>query len=499
MRIHLVTIGYGQSILGSLPPASVAQSYSRTLTAIGGAGTKKLEITSEDVPDTIVFTDNGDSTATFSMTNPQTEGTYSVTVRATDVERRRWSRTFELVIFSNFGPADIYVIVTLTTAGPYLGGQSVSFDIEVGNNGPSPATNIDVIVDPTNLTITGASGACGTLPCTIASIASGASTTITATATIDAAGAFSLEANVSADQTDPNPSNNTDSDGGTATAPEFVDDFVTVAAAYGLDKLISTATVALRVRRSSDNAEQDIGFDGIDFDETSLLAFVGANNGFVVTWYDQSGNGEHVSNATSSAQPQIVVSGVVNYGIAWDGSNDRLFTTSFAALSNRAMTVFMDARINTTGSGVVYATLYAEYFTGSPNGFYLGYDPRSSGFSPAWTFNLANGTSSSNTVTYAISGGFDMGDDFHLMTYMADLQGTPDAGGKHTVYRDGTLETNEGHQVSGSLTGLLDWTTLEVGGNAAAGFFSNCAIRSLVICAGDQLAQRANVEGVLSQ
>lgn len=42
-----------------------------------------------------------------------------------------------------------------------------------------------------------------------------------------------------------------------------------------------------------------------------MLAFCGAGNGFVKTWYDQSGNDKHATQTTTTAQPTIVSSGVV--------------------------------------------------------------------------------------------------------------------------------------------------------------------------------------------
>ena len=80
---------------------------------------------------------------------------------------------------------------------------------------------------------------------------------------------------------------------------------------YSMRKISSTATNCIRVRRSSDNAEQDIGFVGNDLDTASLLSFVGANDGFVTTWYDQSGNSRDAVNATAATQPRIVNSGVL--------------------------------------------------------------------------------------------------------------------------------------------------------------------------------------------
>lgn len=75
---------------------------------------------------------------------------------------------------------------------------------------------------------------------------------------------------------------------------------------YSLRKLSSTATVSCRVRRSSDNVEQDIGFVGDNLDTTSLLSFIGANNGWIVKMYDQKGTGKNLTQSTASAQFQIV-------------------------------------------------------------------------------------------------------------------------------------------------------------------------------------------------
>jgi hypothetical protein len=62
-----------------------------------------------------------------------------------------------------------------------------------------------------------------------------------------------------------------------------------MAAAYSLSQLFTTYTgYAIRVRRSSDNAEADIGFDGTDLDTASLTSFCSGTDGFVTTWYDQS-------------------------------------------------------------------------------------------------------------------------------------------------------------------------------------------------------------------
>jgi hypothetical protein len=68
----------------------------------------------------------------------------------------------------------------------------------------------------------------------------------------------------------------------------------------------------IRVSRSSDSTEQDIGVgaDGL-LDTSALTTFVGASTGSVVKVYDQSGNGRDFGNATPTNAPQIVVSGTL--------------------------------------------------------------------------------------------------------------------------------------------------------------------------------------------
>ena len=85
-------------------------------------------------------------------------------------------------------------------------------------------------------------------------------------------------------------------------------------AAYSIRKLTpSYAGPALRVRRSSDNTEQDINFTGSgDLDQVALLAFVSGSDGYVSIWYDQSGFGRNATQATLSKQALLVSGGVLN-------------------------------------------------------------------------------------------------------------------------------------------------------------------------------------------
>lgn len=93
----------------------------------------------------------------------------------------------------------------------------------------------------------------------------------------------------------------------------LLDAYPNAAAAYSLRLLRSGYFgYAIRVRRSSDNTEQDIGFTALGaLDTTSLTSFCGSGNGFVTTWYDQSGNARNATQTTAANQPQIVSSGSV--------------------------------------------------------------------------------------------------------------------------------------------------------------------------------------------
>ena len=87
----------------------------------------------------------------------------------------------------------------------------------------------------------------------------------------------------------------------------ILDNYSGAVVAYSLRKLSNTYTGnCIRVRRSSDNAEQDFGFSSGVLDTASLLTFVGAGSGFLVTWYDQSGNGTNAVQSTANNQNRIV-------------------------------------------------------------------------------------------------------------------------------------------------------------------------------------------------
>lgn len=83
--------------------------------------------------------------------------------------------------------------------------------------------------------------------------------------------------------------------------------------AYSLQRLKGNATKSIRVRRSSDNDETDIGFTGYLLDQNALTSFCGAGDGYVTKLYEQmtNGSGANFVQSTAGSQPRIVSSGSV--------------------------------------------------------------------------------------------------------------------------------------------------------------------------------------------
>jgi len=140
----------------------------------------------------------------------------------------------------------------------------------------------------------------------------------------------------------------------------YLDAFGTPVVWYEMVKRFSTYSGAcIRVRRSSDNAEQDINFVNDLLDTASLLLFVGAGNGFVTTLYNQVGT-KNVTNATATQQPQIVSSGALItrngfVSIKYDGTNDNLLNTTSAFINTTNVSYFSISQCDVVGGiGVIH-------------------------------------------------------------------------------------------------------------------------------------------------
>lgn len=139
-------------------------------------------------------------------------------------------------------------------------------------------------------------------------------------------------------------------------APTYLLDDYPADAAYSLRLLKADQidSAAIRVRRDSDNAEQNIGFTSEGYlDTASLKTFVGANSGYVVTWYDQSGNGNDATQSTASNQPRIVNAGTVErvdgHVAIYHNDNEFLVTATLSTVSQPTTRIAV-GKFDTTGN-----------------------------------------------------------------------------------------------------------------------------------------------------
>lgn len=145
--------------------------------------------------------------------------------------------------------------------------------------------------------------------------------------------------------------------------------------AHSLRRLLSAYTGPLiKVRRSSDSTTQEIGYnaDGT-LNTTALLAFVGAGDGFIETFYDQAPNARHLSQATAANQPRIVAAGVLDAvngkpAMVFDGVSDLLLSPVAGLFAAAAATVA--AVLKSNSNAVANATVFAESRTANNNGFW---------------------------------------------------------------------------------------------------------------------------------
>ena len=227
-------------------------------------------------------------------------------------------------------------------------------------------------------------------------------------------------------------------------ASYLLDAYGGAATAYSLRKLSSTYTgFAIRVRRSSDNTEQNIGFDGSgNLDTTALLSFVGSGNGFVTTWYDQSTAVKTMIQPTATSQPTIVSAGslisrngkpIIKFNstnhlymsgsVSFDSSNHSFFMTyEKDSMTNKAILI-MDS----------YSYLFLDYNTAITNGnnvFYVSI--------PTNSFKLI-----SLTNTWVTSRKFYMNNSVLATGSGSSAGGCSFATIASPSYTQGTIYTNE--------------------------------------------------------
>jgi len=253
----------------------------------------------------------------------------------------------------------------------------------------------------------------------------------------------------------------------TITGTLLLDLYPGAAAAYSLRKLkTSYSGSAIRVRRSSDNAEQNIGFTiGDSLDTTSLTSFCSGTNGFVTTWYDQSGNNRNVVNTAAVGQPQIVSTGAVllentKPTMRFDGSNDD-FSASFGTILNQPSTMFSVVRPLSLALGTTRHLI----------------DKHSAGQRQAVYMLL------SNNIALFSGSSFDSGVAFTATQQLinATFNST-----------NSSIKRNNGSTITGN-AGTENQEGLRIGSNAGVASFFNMNLQEIILYNSNQSSNLANI------
>lgn len=257
---------------------------------------------------------------------------------------------------------------------------------------------------------------------------------------------------------------------GSGVAPYvgLLDSYPGAAAAYSVRLLKSDYTGdAIRVRRTNLD-EMDIGFDALgELDTAALLAFTGTgalDNGFVTTWYDQSGNSVNLIQTTALNQPQIVSSGsvlLVNTKpcIRFDGIDDKLTQVLF--FNSVSTQFFVYDKIGSTGylGGLFLSTSESPGFLFNSNGVF----PYQQGpqFGPTYSNN-----------------------NQALMSFKASTTGT-----NWELY--GNSNAVVGVQNIGS---LINVNTVALGARGTASAFGNFDAQEYIVYSSNQMSNRTGIE-----
>ena len=148
-----------------------------------------------------------------------------------------------------------------------------------------------------------------------------------------------------------------------------------LAAAYSLRR-VSSSYSGFAVEVRSGSVSQSIGFDSLgNLDTGSLLTFAGSGDVFVKTWYDQSGNNNHVTQSVDTRQPRIVITGSL---VTFNGKPAlKFFQNALTAILPNDISggsVFIPTQNTPTSgitiSGITSATWFLSYWTTAPEVMY---------------------------------------------------------------------------------------------------------------------------------
>jgi Alpha-L-arabinofuranosidase B, catalytic len=186
---------------------------------------------------------------------------------------------------------------------------------------------------------------------------------------------------------------------GAPNPPGILDQVPGAAAAYGLRKLSRAyAGFAVNLRRASDNAQTNVGFDRLgNLNVGAVSSFCAATTCFVTKEYDQSGNGNDASQATAANQPTLTlaVSPTGKPMLVFAGTHS-LTTPSVAQAANWTM-VGVGTR---TGSLTSLSTIFGN---ASAAAIFLGWAGSANNATSANTAGTITAAAADNTIHSLIS------------------------------------------------------------------------------------------------
>lgn len=191
-------------------------------------------------------------------------------------------------------------------------------------------------------------------------------------------------------------------------APLFLDTYTGSLFAFSFRKLTSSYSgPCCIVRRSSDNAEQTINFSGNKIDISAVQSFcAGSSTGFVVKWFDQSGNNHHATSSANTQQFKIYESGsiitssngaVLMQSVNETGNQHLHITASLDLDTGLFFSCHIGTMLNTGGTGRVRP--WISQFPAATDTFIHAYgDVNSSTGHNDGTWRYANTITSSATL-----------------------------------------------------------------------------------------------------
>lgn len=228
---------------------------------------------------------------------------------------------------------------------------------------------------------------------------------------------------------------------------------------------------AIRVRRSDDNAEQDIGFRNNELDTSTLETFSLGSDCFVVTWYDQSGS-NNATQSTAANQAKIVSSGTTiteggKPAVQFDGSNDYFTISDFTSILSKTNS---HSSFSVHKANKVDGTIMASA-TGSTDRYCLQYDTSNDAMAVMYYTG-----SFIRSATRNVNGNHNLFSEFWNTTELTSF-----------------LNSTESTDVEATTTNSTQTTTIGILNNGSQSAYGG-VIQEIIVYPSNQSSKRSGIE-----